>query len=65
MIDEVSKQQRQIASERYFKKLDEVFAFGKAHSPEEKNGQEYKSKMEQHRQELHKLAQERMLLMNH
>lgn len=48
----------------YYNKLDEVRAYGKAHSPEDRNGQEFKSKMKQYREELHDLVNEKTALLN-
>ena len=49
--------------EKYHDKLDEVRAYGKAHSPEERDGQEFKTKMEQYREELKNLSIEKMKML--
>ena len=41
--------------DKYYDKLDEVWAYGKAHSLDERNGQKFKAKMAQYRQDLEAL----------
>lgn len=53
------KQSRRDIVGKYFDKLDEVWAYGKAHSPNERNGQEFKNKMKQYRQELYEIVREK------
>lgn len=57
-MDEKNKQSRREIVDKYYDKLDEVWAYGKAHSPDERNGQKFKSKMAQYRQDLEVLRTE-------
>lgn len=63
MRAEKNKQGLQELAEKRHKKIDEVLTYGKAHSPEERNGQEFKKKMEQYRQELYEMEREKMLIL--
>ncbi|WDU80005.1 hypothetical protein [Lysinibacillus sp. G01H] len=62
MDAEKNKQRFRELSEKHHQKMDEVLAYGKAHSPEEQNGQEFKTKMEQYSQELNEIMREKMLI---
>lgn len=53
------KQRRKAISEEFWDKLDEVRAYSKAHSPEEKNGQSFKEQMATYRRELEALRMKR------
>lgn len=63
MDAEKCKQSRSEIVEKYYDKLEEVWAYGKAHSPDERNGQEFKKKMERYKQEIEEIRREKMLIL--